>query len=69
MKYEELLGKTIGQLYDMCHEKKKVQLSLRIQLKTQQLNNTSSIKKTRREIARILMRISELKRQEAADAA
>lgn len=69
MNYEELKSKTVGELYDMCHERKKELLSLRIQLKTQQLTNTSSMKKNRREVAQLKTRIYELKRQEAKNAA
>ena len=69
MKYEDLNGKTIEELYDMCHERKKELLSLRIQLKTQQLTNTSSIKKNRREVAMLRTRISQQKKQRTSDAA
>lgn len=42
----EALNKELGELY-------KAGFSLRMQLATQQLNNTSELKKTRRNIARV----------------
>ena len=45
-KDEEALNKELGELY-------KAGFSLRMQLATQQLNNTSELRKTRRDIARV----------------
>ncbi len=53
MKATELRAKSDADLGKELDDLLKAQFSLRMQLATQQLNNTSEIKKVRREIARV----------------
>ena len=53
MKATELRGKDQAALQQELNELLKAQFSLRMQVATQQLNNTSQLKKVRRDIARV----------------
>ncbi|PRC94134.1 50S ribosomal protein L29 [Solimicrobium silvestre] len=53
MKVSELRGKDEVTLTKELNELLKAQFSLRMQLATQQLSNTSQLKKVRRDIARV----------------
>jgi large subunit ribosomal protein L29 len=53
MKVSELQGKDEVTLTKELGELLKAQFNLRMQLATQQLNNTSQLKKVRRDIARV----------------
>jgi large subunit ribosomal protein L29 len=53
MKASELRAKNCDELQKELHELLKAQFGLRMQLATQQLSNTSQIKKVRRDIARV----------------
>jgi large subunit ribosomal protein L29 len=53
MKASELRAKSAGELNKELLELLKAQFSLRMQLATQQLGNTSQLGKVRREIARV----------------
>ena len=53
MKITELREKTLSDLDKSLLSLRKVQFGLRFQLKTQQLTDTSQIKKVRKDIARI----------------
>ena len=53
MKASELRAKTGDELNKELHELLRAQFGLRMQLATQQLGNTSQIKKVRRDIARV----------------
>jgi len=53
MKASELRGKDGEELRKELNELLKAQFGLRMQLATQQLGNTSQIKKVRRDIARV----------------
>ena len=53
MKASELRAKSAGELNQELLELLKAQFSMRMQLATQQLNNTSQLKKVRRDIARV----------------
>jgi len=53
MKASELRAKTGGELSKELDELLKAQFSLRMQHATQQLSNTSQMKKVRRDIARV----------------
>lgn len=53
MKASELQGKDQASLTIELTELLKAQFSLRMQIATQQLNNTSQLKKVRRDIARV----------------
>lgn len=53
MKAEELRLKSDDDLQKVLLDSRKTQFSLRMQVATQQLSNSSLIKKVRREIARI----------------
>lgn len=53
MKASELRAKSASELNKELLELLKAQFSMRMQLATQQLNNTSQLKKVRRDIARV----------------
>jgi large subunit ribosomal protein L29 len=53
MKASELRAKSGDDLHKELNELLKAQFGLRMQLATQQLGNTSQIKKVRRDIARV----------------
>ena len=53
MKESELLGKDQEALQKELNELLKAQFGLRMQIATQQLGNTSQLKKVRRDIARV----------------
>ncbi|MBV8635940.1 MAG: 50S ribosomal protein L29 [Burkholderiaceae bacterium] len=53
MKASELRGKDEAALTKELNELLKAQFSLRMQIATQQLTNTSQLKKVRRDIARV----------------
>jgi large subunit ribosomal protein L29 len=53
MKQSELRGKDEAALTKELNELLKAQFGLRMQIATQQLNNTSQLKKVRRDIARV----------------
>ncbi|MGI4848658.1 MAG: 50S ribosomal protein L29 [Janthinobacterium lividum] len=53
MKASELLGKDAAALDKELNDLLKAQFSLRMQIATQQLSNTSQLKKVRRDIARV----------------
>lgn len=53
MKASELLGKDKAALTKELNDLLKAQFGLRMQIATQQLNNTAQLKKVRRDIARV----------------
>ncbi|MFD2365405.1 50S ribosomal protein L29 [Pseudoduganella sp. GCM10020061] len=53
MKASELRGKDQDALQKELNELLKAQFGLRMQIATQQLNNTAQLKKVRRDIARV----------------
>jgi len=53
MKYTEIADKSLEDLKKLLKEKKVELFTLRVKLKTMQLQDTSQIRKTRRDIARI----------------
>ena len=59
MKASELRSKSEADLGKELNELLKAQFSMRMQLATQQLTNTSEIKKVRRDIARVRTLIGE----------
>jgi large subunit ribosomal protein L29 len=59
MKATELRSKSEADLGKELNDLLKAQFSLRMQLATQQLNNTSEIQKVRRDIARVRTLIAE----------
>jgi large subunit ribosomal protein L29 len=63
MKASELRTKSTADLNKELNELLKAQFSLRMRLATQQLNNTSEIKKVRRDIARVRTLIGEKAKQ------
>ena len=62
VKTKDLRAMTIDELEAKLMENKKEQINLRIQQSTGQLQNTSNIKKVRREVARINTLIAERKK-------
>ena len=63
MKASELRTKSTADLNKELNELLKAQFSLRMRLATQQLNNTSEIRKVRRDIARVRTLIGEKAKQ------
>ena len=63
MKATELRGKDQAALQQELNELLKAQFGMRMQIATQQLNNTSQLKKVRRDIARVktVMNLKEAK--------
>ncbi|WP_032112429.1 50S ribosomal protein L29 [Candidatus Paracaedibacter symbiosus] len=61
MKYQELTTKTASELYDSLIALKKELLGLRIQKSMGQLQNTAQIRKNRKDVARIMTRLDQLK--------
>lgn len=59
MKASELRGKEAGDLEQELQSLLRAQFSLRMQKATQQLNNTSQLKKVRRDIARVRTLLNE----------
>jgi len=62
MKYTEIKDKSLQELEGLLREKKLELFSLRMKLKTMQLQDTSQIRKTRKDIARIKTAIAEKRR-------
>ena len=62
VKTKDLRAMTIDELESKLTECKKEQINLRIQQSTGQLQNTSNMKKVRREVAQINTLISERKK-------
>ncbi|HRD34802.1 MAG TPA: 50S ribosomal protein L29 [Rhodocyclaceae bacterium] len=59
MKASELRAKSVAEINNELLELLKAQFSLRMQLATQQLGNTSQLKKVRRDIARVRTLLTE----------
>jgi len=53
MSASELKSKSVAELHEELLSLSKAQFGLRMQLATQQLSNTSQLKKVRRDIARV----------------
>ncbi len=66
MKYTEVKTKTESELLDIAYNLKKGMYALRVQKKLNQLNNTAQIRAHRKDLARVLMRLAETKRQKNA---
>ena len=62
MKYTEIKEKSLQELEGLLRDKKLELFKLRMQLKTMQLQDTSQIRKTRKDIARIKTAIAEKRR-------
>jgi large subunit ribosomal protein L29 len=63
MKASELRGKSTEELTQELNSLLRAQFSLRMQKATQQLNNTSQVRKVRRDIARVRTLLNEKARQ------
>lgn len=59
MKASELRAKSVAEINNELLELLKAQFALRMQLATQQLGNTSQLKKVRRDIARVRTLLTE----------
>ena len=66
MKYTEVKTKKESELLDIAYNLKKGMYALRVQKKLNQLNNTAQIRAHRKDLARVLMRLAETKRQKNA---
>ena len=64
MNYTELKEKSLQELEGLLRDKKLELFELRMKLKTMQLQDTSQIRKTRKDIARIKTAMAEKRRAE-----
>lgn len=62
MKASELRGKSAAELTTELEELLRAQFSLRMQVATQQLSNSSQLSKVRKDIARVKTVMTQLKR-------
>ena len=62
MKYGDITGKTISELFAVYNDLKKESFNLRVQRKFNQVTNTARFCELRRDIARLLTRMNELKK-------
>lgn len=60
MKYQDLLSKSVSELYDSLISMKKELLGLRVQKSLSQLTSTAPIRRNRRDVARIKTRLTQL---------
>ena len=65
MKANELRSKAVDELNGELTSLLRAQFSLRMQISTQQLSNTSLLRKTRRDIARVRTLLGEKNREKA----
>lgn len=61
MQYKDILGKSQSEIYDTLYSIKKEQLGLRFQKSSDQMKDTAQIRRNRRDVARLMMRLSEVK--------
>jgi ribosomal protein L29 len=61
MEFDDLTNKTVSELYRIIEERRKEQLNLRIRVKTMQDVRMSRFKEVRRDIARVLTRLQQLR--------
>jgi large subunit ribosomal protein L29 len=66
MKASELRGRSTDELNQELQSLLRAQFNLRMQKATQQLNNTSQIRKVRRDIARVRTLLNQKAKAEAA---
>ncbi|NPA50681.1 MAG: 50S ribosomal protein L29 [Epsilonproteobacteria bacterium] len=64
MKYTEIKDKSLKELHELLKEKKMELFTLRVKLKTMQLQNTSELRKVRKDIARIKTAITAAMKQQ-----
>ncbi len=62
MKYRNLTAKTRSELSEMAYNLKKGMYTLNLQKKLNQLTNTTQIRTHRRDLARVLMKLAEVKK-------
>jgi large subunit ribosomal protein L29 len=60
VKYQEVTNKSVSELYDSLYNLKKELLNLRIQRSTGSVPNTAQVRKSRRDVARIKTRLTQL---------
>ena len=63
MKYQEVSNKSTSELYDSLYSLKKELLNIRIQRSTGSVENTSQIRKSRRDVARIKTRLTQMNKK------
>lgn len=66
MNYQELIGKTTSELYETLVGLKKELLGLRIQKSMTQLQNTAQIRRGKKNVARIMTRLNQLKNEKGS---
>lgn len=60
VKYQEIVNKSLSELYDSLYTLKKELLNIRVERATGSVSNTAQIRKNRRDIARIQTRLVQL---------
>lgn len=63
MKYSDLTSKTHSELAELAYNLKKSIYTLNIQKKLNQLTSTAQFRAHRRDLARIMMKLSEVKKK------
>lgn len=66
MKFLNLKEKNLPDLYKLLEEKKKDQFGMRVQMRTGQEFKPHKMREVRRDIARILTRLSQIKKERGA---
>jgi ribosomal protein L29 len=64
MKFADLLQKGTDELYRMCTDLKRAHMNMRISVKTGQEVKTSAMRACRKDVARVMTRLAQLKKQE-----
>ncbi|MDR2458899.1 MAG: 50S ribosomal protein L29 [Holosporales bacterium] len=64
MKFADLLQKGSNELYRICTDLKRAHMNMRISVKTGQDVKTSAMRVCRKDIARVMTRLAQLKKQE-----
>lgn len=60
MKYQDIVNKSVSELYDNLISMKKELLGLRVQKSLSQLTSTAPIRRNRRDVARIKTRLAQI---------
>lgn len=66
MVFSNLKEKSLAELYKLLEEKKKDQFGMRVQMRTGQEFKPHKMREVRRDIARILTRVSQVKKERGA---
>jgi len=67
VRYQELQNLSISELYDRLHHLKKSLLSVRMRRSAEPVQDTSQIRKNRRDIARIKTRLIQMNQKQSGE--